>query len=719
MNSRSLIAFSLILSFLTTAFAQQTVPQNRDDTGDDSVVEITTNLVQIDAVVTDKNGDPVTDLTAADFEIYEDDKPQPITNFSFVSLASAAPVNSATATNSTAKIADKKSLPPAPSFRVRADEARRTIAFVASDLSLLSAGATREALKKYVDEMMQPNDLVGIFRVSGGGAALQQFTADKRQLYRAIQKVRFLPMAFGPGADVFDNAKSDYTIKAPTSIGVGQGVFEDETTRRNRENSDNTIADIFANRTLGVLFFLINDLQKLPGRKALVLFSDGIPVANSPRSRDALRRLIDLANRASVTIYTMDARGLLIPSGITAADDVLPDDTGSLRERRRASVFDSRNGLNFLAEETGGLFRYDANDLSIGIRRVLRDQSGYYLIGYRPSSETFARATDKFRRIKVRVKRPGLTVRARSGFYGVTEKPVQQKTRTGDKQLYAVLASPLAADDVRLRLTSQYGKPPVGEAFTQALLYINPQDITFTDEADGQKKLSLDVAAVTFRNDSKIVDEFTRTHTVRLNNESYRFIAQNGLAYAIDVPTKQAGAYQLRVVVRDNNSGRIGSTSEFMDVPQFEQNRIALSSLFLRELQDAQTVITTGKTDVNQALAPIASASAPALRQFKSGATLTYGYWIYGAAARNDAGKPRQLTAQLRLFREGELLVTGQEEKVAAQQSDPNKFDDFGLFKLNPNATRGDYTLQIVVNETAANGKHETVAQSIDFTVVP
>lgn len=268
-------------------------------------------------------------------------------------------------------------------------------------------------------------------------------------------------------------------------------------------------------------------------------------------------------------------------------------------------------------------------------------------------------------------------------------------------------------------MTSQYGKPPIGEAFTQALLYINPQDITFAEEAGGQKKLSMDVAAVTFRNDSKIIDEFTRTHTVRVNDEAYRVIAQNGLAYSINVPAKQAGAYQLRVVVRDNNSGRIGSTSEFMDVPQFERNRIALSSLFLRDLRDAQTVITPGKTDANESLSPIVSASAPALRQFKPGATLTYGYWIYGATARNDASKPRQLTAQLRLFRDGELLVTGQEEKIAAQQSDPNKFDDFGLFKLNPNAARGDYTLQIVVYETSANGKRETITQSIDFTVVP
>lgn len=274
MNSRSVIAFALILSLLTTAFAQQTASpakvavapatQNRDDTDDDAVVEITTNLVQIDAVVTDKNGDTVTDLTAADFEIYEDDKPQPITNFSFVDLAPSASVNSTTPTNPTAKIADKKSLPPAPSFRGRTGEARRTIAFVASDLSMLSAGTTREALKKYVDEMMQPNDLVGIFRVSGGGRALQQFTADKRQLYRAIQKVRFLPTPFGPGADVFDNAKSDYTVKAPNQIGVGQRVFEDETTRRNRESTDNTLTDIFANRAPAISNFTPYSLHRLP-----------------------------------------------------------------------------------------------------------------------------------------------------------------------------------------------------------------------------------------------------------------------------------------------------------------------------------------------------------------------------------------------------------------------------------------------------------------------
>ena len=692
--------------------SQQTSPQSNDG---DEVVTVTTNLVQVDAVVTDKNGDAVTDLTSADFEITEDGKPQPITNFSYVSLT--PPPSAASAPVAEVKTKDTKNAAPAPSFRTLPGGAQRTIAFVASDLSPLSADTTRAALKRYVDEMMQPNDLAGIFRISGGAGALQQFTSDKRQLHRAISKVRYLPRGGDPG-DALDAARSDYTVKAPRgeSLSLGARTFEDARTREQRGRDDSNIRGIFDDVQLAVLFFLVNDLQKLPGRKAIVLFSNGIELRDS-RTLDRLNFLIDLANRASVTIYTMDARGVIVPGGINAEDEVLPDGTGSLRQRRSDFVFHSRNGLFYLANETGGLFKFDSNDLSIGLRSVLKDQSGYYLIGYRPSEQTFARAADKFRRIKVSVKRPGLRVRSRSGFFGTTDKLIQQQPRTGDKQLYAVLASPLAASGIRLRLTSLHGKPPGGEAFTRALLHINPQDISFTEEGGGQKKISLDVAAVTFRNDSKILEEFTRAHTVRVNDETHRHIARHGLAYAIDVPAKEAGAYQLRVVVRDNSSGRIGSASEFIEVPRPGRDETTISSIFLRDLKDALTPVAPVKISGENALSPVASLSAPALRVFKVGDTLSYGYWVYNAPPR-DAKKQRQLTAQVRLFRDGEIIFTRQEEKLVNQQPDPNQFSDQGFFKLTPQTSPGEYTLQVIVNEIAVDGDRDVITQSVDFTVV-
>ena len=158
---------------------------------DDDVVRITTNLVQVDVSVTDKNGKIITDLTSTDFEIYEDGKLQPITNFSFVSLANElSPIARPTP--------DNKAL-PAPPVRLRPEQVQRTIALVVDDLGLSweSVYYVRRALKKFVDEQMQPGDLVAIIRTAGGMGALQSFTSDKRQLYAAIERVKWYPQGRG------------------------------------------------------------------------------------------------------------------------------------------------------------------------------------------------------------------------------------------------------------------------------------------------------------------------------------------------------------------------------------------------------------------------------------------------------------------------------------------------------------------------------------------
>src|SRR6476469_7899359 len=163
----------------------QTEPQQSSRSNDDDVVRITTNLVQLDAVVTDKNGNLVKDLRADEVQIFEDGRQQKITNFSLVNVESPTPA--------TAVAPKDKSAPPLPATRLHPEDVRRTIALVVDDLGLSfeSTYYTRRALKKFVVEQMQPGDLVAIIRTSGGIGALQQFTADKRQLYAAIERLKW------------------------------------------------------------------------------------------------------------------------------------------------------------------------------------------------------------------------------------------------------------------------------------------------------------------------------------------------------------------------------------------------------------------------------------------------------------------------------------------------------------------------------------------------
>src|SRR5438132_3780445 len=151
------------------------------------VVRITTNLVQVDAVVTDKSGKVVTDLKPEEVQIFEDGRQQKITHFTYYVAASPS------AEKSTKPVTVDKNAPPVPPNRLRPEDIRRTIALVVDDLGLSfeSTYYVRRALKKFVDEQMQPGDLVAIVRTSGGMGALQQFTSDKRQLYAAIDRVKW------------------------------------------------------------------------------------------------------------------------------------------------------------------------------------------------------------------------------------------------------------------------------------------------------------------------------------------------------------------------------------------------------------------------------------------------------------------------------------------------------------------------------------------------
>ena len=751
MKKQSLLALILILSFTAPVWGQRGVapPPPREfptrppeaqqeqrrqtDPQQEDVVRITTNLVQVDAVVTDHNRKPVTDLTAEDFEILEDGKPQQITNFSFISTERAATTREVTASSATPATKNKTAptVPPAP---LRPEQVRRTVALVVDDacMSFFSMGAVKDALKKFVAEQMQPNDLVAIFRTRDDSGALQQFTSDKNQVERAIKAVRWQPSVVGFGCiDTFQTAHSDYTVKTNRGGGpIGQTSFEDEASRRQRQRIEDLNREALTVRTLGTLRYVMRGLQDLPGRKSTVLISDGLPIfsraGHSDRALDDLQRLVNLANHASVVLYTMDARGVFDPTMAAAADELLPNTVGGggansesekLAVSRSDSVAESRSGLNYLAAETGGLFIHDTNKLDNGISRALEDQRSYYLIGYRPTEFTRKQGSN-FRKLTVKVKRPGLSVRYRHGFFGPTGDPVAPKPQTADSRLYAALASPLAASGVSTRLTAFFGNDQRSGSFMRSLMHIDARDVTFANEPNGWKKLVLDVAAVTFGENGKVVDEFNRTHTIRTAGETLQEILKNGLVYSADIPVKKPGAYQLRMVVRDSASQRVGSASQFIEVPEFKKDNLALSGLVISEANSKGAPALPPNASADAALSPIQSASNLAVRIFHSETVMSYGYLIYNPRLDPQTHKP-QLTAQVSIFRDGQLMVEGPETPYdIGQQTDLTRLRDDGFFKLNKSTTPGQYVLQITVKDVLPNAKPRTVTQWIDFEVV-
>jgi len=712
--------FILTFFLLTCIVAQSPVSPVKppQTTGEDDVVRITANLVQLDVTVTDHDGRQVTDLKPDDFEIREEGRAQVITNFSYIEISAKRPLPVPNE-----KLSDgspRLPQPPSPS-RMRADQVRRTMSILVDDggMSFGSVSAVRDSLRKFVAEQIEPGDLVGIFRTATGNRMLQQFTIDQNQLALAVRRLVWFPTSEN-WVDPFEITRRDFYNTAVRTDLAGQSPVA------NLRSPGSARAEYFDSQPLDpvvipALRFLISDMRKLPGRKSIVVFSDGLPIysmkGNPLRIAMLLRLLTDYANRSGVVIYVVDTRGLVNTEYVGPTEERPPDDVS--RRLTNSGFFESQNGLNYLAEKTGGTFAHNNNDLGKGIRSALEEQRGHYLIGYRPSEDTFKDGVRGFRKIAVKLKRPGLRVRTREGFVGITDDALEVPKRplTADSPLYQVLASPLAASDIPVRLTPVFGQDAKGNSFLRTLLHIDTQAIKFVDEANGWKRLKLDVAAVTFGHDGRVVDEFTRTHTIHIPPEALALVRQNGLVYSADTPVKVPGAYQFRIVVRDADSNKFGSASQFIEIADLKK-RLSLSSIVLAEADPNVPHGLPPAVPAEAALSLVQSSSNSAVRRFHPGMVLSYAYLIHNAQTASAKRKP-QMTTQVRLFHQGREVFAGPESPFdPGQQTEMDRLGSDGLLRLNPEWTTGDYVLQIILKDQAAGKKARVATQWIDFEIV-
>lgn len=712
----SLLLLSLMFSVLVFSHrvqAQQT-PQEQDD-----VVRITSNLVQIDAVITDKDGNQVTDLTSDDFEIYQDGKTQKITDFSYINTETGTKSVSA----ATAKGDKKKSL--TLPVRIRPNNAGRILTFIVDDgncdASQIGIVAAKEALDKFVKEQMQPNDLIAVYQTRNGSSLLQQYTSDKTRLQQVIRKIRWYPPLgvcdIGSGG-FFEPARSSSAL-----IRDDKYTFESAETRKQRERNEEFISSNQVIGATGVMRYVIGGLERMPGRKTVFFMSDGITIQDrdggTNRAYDVMREVVDSANRASVTFHTIDVRGLLDPSAILAEDEVLPDsptdEIQQTRSQRQSDFIKSQNGLVYLSYGTGGRFYQNMNFLDVAVRRALNLEKGFYVLAYEPDDETFK--GKEFHNILVKVKRSGLSVRSRRGFYGITdeEKTRSVKRRTGDSELYDAIIAPLPNAGLNLRTTAFFGNTAAEGDFVRSLTHIDGKDITFVNDPSGMKRAVFDVVAVTLNEKNEVVDEFNRTHTIKLEERGVPIVKQSGYVYTADVPIKKSGGYTFRIAIRDASGKMLGSASQFIEAPDLKKGKFYLSGLTVSGVDANGKFVSPSGVKIENAFAPVISTAVPAVRRFSRNSVLAYSYTIYNAQTDKATNQPK-LTVKYNLYRDGQMFVEGKPQPAQLeQQTDLTRINDYGYLRLNQNLQPGDYAVQIIVTDTL---KNQTTSQWIDFEVV-
>ena len=711
--------------------------ETQDPETDSTAVERPTfrtsaTLVTVDAVVTDKDGRHVTDLTADDFEVVHAGKRQQLRHAVYVPLGSLTRPDDGLPGEASGTAAPRRAAGAlSRAVAGRPAPAKRTIAVVVDDLGLSfeSTANVRRGLRRFVDEQVGPGDLVAIVRTSGGIGTLQQFTRDKRLLHAAVDRVRWtVTSRAGVGAFAPIEPRDRFTVfNDPTRTEGSVGRGERELGASYAEDSLHAVRhSVLAAGSLGALDFVVRGVENLPGRKAVVFVSEGFDLFSRKGEAHvwaAFTRLMDHANRAGVVVYTIDGRGLET-AGLSAEDNpqldipMMPGEGNDGDRRLRELIFgaqdarqavrrNSEEALHYVAWQTGGFTILNNNDVGAAMRRVIDDLQGYYLLGY-AAPEGTPPGWDPDR-IRVSVKRTRVRVRSRRGFFGPAD-PERDTTLPRSDPLLLAAMSPFGSAAITLRLTALFAHDQATGPYVRSLLFIEPSGLTFTRGADGRHEAAAEIAQFAVGENGELVGDWRRRLTLRLTDDELSRARQTGVVYSTRMSVKEPGGYQVRVGVMDVASGAVGSASQFLEVPKVGRGRLAMSGLLLRaEANDDGARVRRPRLEPDPIDPEVLG--KPALRIFQPGARVAFAYELYDGASVDDP-----LAASASLLRDGRVVFQGEPEPIERPKeadSGVRVIPVGGTLSIGEQVPPGIYTLEVNV----ASGRKRRAAQWIDIEV--
>lgn len=642
------------------------------------------DMVQIDAVVTDGKGRHVTDLKADDFEVIEDGRRQALGHCEYVATAADAPEEKAPSL--------APATPATPAAPLTRESVRRSIAVVIDDLGLSFSDmlGVRDGLKKFIESDFGPGDLVAIVRTSGGMGLLQQFTTDKEILRAAVESLRYNGLAVG--------ARTTAERVEETSVGAeALGSSEADALAVNVEEMRQ---DLLMRSKLAALRHVVDGLRTMPGRRSVIFFSSNMEISRpGERGREiyeALHGIADRANRSSVVLYTIDARGLEVhmPTRAGKAAPLAPSVART-------------SGHLILAYETGGTFQHNSNRLDYNVRQVMLDQKGYYVLGYLPTEAESGRRARSDHRVTVRVKRPGLRVRHRSKYSGRLESDEPPPSRT--ESLVADLASPFSQQELGVQITPVLLRDNKDGYIVRIFIHVDGAGLSVEDDGPERRRTRLELATAAFSDDGVPVNMLMREISLPFPPERLPSLREEGLELELTIPVRRPGAYQLRAAVRDVVSGRRGNARQFLPVPERKKGRLSMSGIVLSGLP--------GTADPR---------AHHAVRQFKPGTSLLLAFVVYDSTRPGAAASAVTTTA--RLYRNDVLLSTSAVATTVAAPPPPAQADAkrspeaegqwlLGSVHLAPTIKPDEYILEVVVHDPLAKPPHNTARQRIDFAV--
>jgi VWFA-related protein len=557
MNWRlSLTANKILAAWLAVALCSPLPAQQENE----FTLRVQSELVLVNVTVRDKSGNLVTGLRPENFTILEDNKPQKVVSFDLENVDAVAMQNVAQAKPIVGGESEP-SEPAKPTAAKIADQFKdRRLIVLFFDLSAMEPDEIDRAItsaEKYVDMQMAPADLVSIVSLGSSLLVNQDFTADRDLLKKQLQ-------AFGEGSGQgYEEGTTGTTEGTPDT---GQPFTADDT-EYNIFNTD---------RRLEALRSVAEKLNHLQQKKSLIYFSSGMD-RTGIENQSELRAATNAAVRSNMAIYTMDMRGLqaLVAGG--EAQNASMRGTSAYSGQSMISAlnsnFTTQETLVTLASDTGGRAFLDSNDFSQIFKGVQQDTATYYLLGYRSTNPA---RDGRYRRITVKVNIPGVHVDYRKGYYAPAD--YQHSTKEDKElQLQEELASELPTTDLPLYLGLAYFRLEPNKFYIPISLVVPGSEIPFVRSSD-HDKATLDVIGMVLDNDHHPVTRIR--DTVKLAVDTTSEVRKKNVQYDTGV-SLPPGKYHLKFVVRENQTGRMGSFETDLAVPDLKSQPLKMSSIVL------------------------------------------------------------------------------------------------------------------------------------------
>ncbi len=680
----------------------------------DQVIKVNTELVEVRAVVTDKQGQIVSGLQQADFQLLENGKPQAISFFSVARIAGRekSAANQPTSNKSTPGHAD--AVKPSRE-RLSETPARTVVLFVDNlHLSVASLLQVKQALRRFIDEQLTEQDLVALVSSAGTLGLVEQLTRHRQVLRYAIARLNpgpaqreslFTPyLAAQVGRDPEAMNVAIEILKPEEGLdGLPRPLQEDIV--RGRANQLLTETAYQSQATLLTLKAVAERMAGLPGQRVIVLFSDGFTLYDRGGSQETgdLQAATSRAVRSGVAIYSIDARGLQPPAMFNASIGRAITNP-QLHSFSSAAERDLENGLNALAKDTGGDAFFNTNDLRGALQQALDHHHLYYTLAYYPAE---AGQSQQFRRITIRVKNhPEYTVQTPKGYLpsDLAKTTKEEAAATPEQRLMQAMLAPLSRSEIVISASADFIEGETDDAQVSLRINIEGDKLDYPQE-DQKHILALELVMLIYDANGQRVDGKTVTIQGKVKPENLALVKQHGYSYVRRVALKP-GLYQARIGVRELKTEHFGTVTSWVEVPNLTKQKLALSSVILL---DALT--TNPATSETPSSEPPSTKIVEGIRFYAHDQPIIYFFRVYQAAQSATEG----LVMQTEFIQDGKSIAQSAWQPVSERQigKDKKGLGVGGQIQLT-GLKSGIYEMRVTVKDP---GSKRTAQRTVAFGI--